>query len=97
MITGLRNMQAHPPGVRSVGPHAHVWAEVGRDAQGEIYRECSECGARSCTYRARFDAQRQDWLDYREDWSAAPEPAPEPEDDDPELAKRKPGRPRKSP
>lgn len=101
MITNLRNTQAHPAGVRNVGPHVHTWVEVGRDAQGEIYRECSFCGARSVAYRARFEALRQDWLNYREDWAAAPEPAPEPvpepEDDEPEPVKRKPGRPRKLP
>lgn len=102
MITNLRNTQAHPPGVRAVGPHVHTWVEIGRDAQGEVYRECSFCGARSCVHRARFEAFRQDWLNYREDWApvAAPSPEPDPEagpeDDEPEPVKRKPGRPRKS-
>lgn len=80
--------------VREIGPHAHEWKLVGVDASGEKYEQCELCGTRRCLYRPRFDAYRQDWLNYHEDWE--PEAAAEMEVEEIEVPKRKPGRPRKN-
>lgn len=101
MITGLRNMMAAPFRVREIGPHVHEWVKVGVDAEGEEYQQCARCDARRNVTRARFEAKRQDWLNYLEPWSpeAAPivaaAPIPEPVEA-PDPPKRKPGRPRKT-
>ncbi len=110
MITGLRNnMITLPYRVRDdVGPHQHDWREIGRDGQGEIYRQCRICDARSCVTRPRFQALRQDWLEYREPWVPDAEAAPAPVTieppppiaaavvaPEPPPVKRGPGRPRK--
>jgi hypothetical protein len=89
-----------------VGPHPHQWQLVGRDAEGEIYEVCTVCNARRCVHRPRYEARRQDWLEYREAWEPEIGPTPEPGqqapelgggDEDPEPARRGPGRPRKAP
>lgn len=99
MITGLRNMMAAPFRVREIGPHEHEWTKVGVDAEGEEYQQCARCDARRNVTRPRFEAKRQDWLNYLEPWAplaTQPEPVePEPEPV-PEPPKRKPGRPRKT-
>lgn len=108
MITAPRNMQAGSDHVRNVGPHPHEWKNVGTDARGEVYQECTVCGTRRCLRGARFEALRFDWLEGTAPWLLSEEKA-EPaktadetkapvtdEDDDAEPTKRKPGRPRKS-
>lgn len=100
MISAPRNNMATPFRVRDdVGPHQHEWVVVGRDAMGEEYQQCRICDARRCVTRPRFEASRQDWLNYREDWAPATlpesEPTPDPVVAD-EPVKRKAGRPRKN-
>jgi hypothetical protein len=48
--------------IREVGPHSHVWIDVGRDGAGFMYRECQVCGTRTTDSPEFITALRRDWL-----------------------------------
>ena len=69
-----RNNQAAAPRWRSgeIGSHEHAWVTVGSDDQGETYRQCSICDARTNVRGPRDKALLQDWLEYRAEWGEEP-------------------------
>ena len=81
-----RNNQAAAQRWRSgeIGVHEHAWVPVGSDSQGDTYKQCSICDARTNVKGPRDKAQFQDWLEYRAEWGDEPgASAPEPVADDP--------------
>lgn len=72
----MNNMVGLAPHVREVGPHLHLWVDVGRDSVGYLYRECGVCGARSTTSPIAAQAEKRAWL-CGGAWDALPAAAAE--------------------
>lgn len=80
IIDSMNNMVGAAPHVREVGPHLHLWVDVGRDSAGYLYRECGVCGARSTTSPIAAQAEKRAWL-CGGTWDAPPTAAA----DEPEV------------